>query len=288
MKTTDILQTILKDSDHHLDQFSEKEISTLEQKVRIKTIRGKKTPFVSCIVRQKEVQLKPEEIVRQLYADRLLKKYRYPQSRLAFEHPVHFGREKKSADIVIFDKDRPDAAYIVVELKKPKLKDGKGQLRSYCNATGAPIGVWTNGGQISHYHRKDPNYFEEITDIPKANQQLADILGERFTLKDLILKDKLANERKSLKDIILEMEDEVLANAGVDVFEEVFKLIFTKLFDEFRSQSNKAIIDHHIGQRARRPPPARFPIMKLSKKQCPPFPTTDFALWNSATPAKRI
>ena len=28
------------------------------------------------------------------------------------------------------------------------------------------------------------------------------------------------------------MEDEVLANAGVDVFEEVFKLVFTKLYDE--------------------------------------------------------
>ena len=37
---------------------------------------------------------------------------------------------------------------------------------------------------------------------------------------------------KSLKDLVLEMEDEVLANAGVDVFEEVFKLIFTKLYDE--------------------------------------------------------
>ena len=28
------------------------------------------------------------------------------------------------------------------------------------------------------------------------------------------------------------MENEVLANAGVDVFEEVFKLVFTKLYDE--------------------------------------------------------
>ena len=26
----------------------------------------------------------------------------------------------------------------MVELKKPKLKDGKEQLKSYCNATGAP------------------------------------------------------------------------------------------------------------------------------------------------------
>ena len=31
------------------------------------------------------------------------------------------------------------------------------------------------------------------------------------------------------------MEDEVLANAGVDVFEELFKLIFTKLYDEMES-----------------------------------------------------
>ena len=119
-------------------------------------------------------------------------------------------------------------------------------MRSYCNATGAPIGVWTNGEQISYYYRKDPNYFNDITDIPKENQTLKDILSERFTLKDLIIKDKIANERKSLKDIILEMEDEVLANAGVDVFEEVFKLIFTKLYDELQSSRDKMRIDDFL------------------------------------------
>ena len=162
---------------------------------------------------------------------------------------MNFGREKRRADIVILDKDRPDTPFIIVEVKKPKLLDGKSQLRSYCNATGAPIGVWTNGQQISRYHRKDPNYFEEITDIPNSDQTLADILNERFTLKNLILKDKLAAERKSLKDIILELEDEVLANAGVDVFEEVFKLIFTKLYDEFKSQDDKMFINRLLRQR---------------------------------------
>ena len=225
-----------------------KKLHPYEKKSLRKTTRGKQTAFVICIVRNKEIQLKPEEIVRQLYAARLIKQYGYPEKRLAFEYPVNFGREKKSADIVIFDKDRPEAAYIIVELKKPKLKDGKNQLRSYCNATGAPIGVWTNGEKISHYHRKDPNYFEDITAVPKATQGLDDILSERFTLKDLVLKDKLANERKSLKDIILEMEDEVLANAGVDVFEEVFKLIFTKLYDEYLSQKDKDILNYFITQ----------------------------------------
>ncbi|MDQ7090958.1 MAG: N-6 DNA methylase [Methylococcales bacterium] len=220
----------------------------MRKEVFTKTTRGKETPYIKCIVREKDIQLKPEEIVRQLYAARLINEYGYPKKRLAFEYSVNFGREKKSADIVIFDKDRSDASFIIIELKKPKLKDGKDQLRSYCNATGAPIGVWTNGEKISHYHRKDPNYFEDITDIPKANQSLKDILSERFTLKDLIIKDKIANERKSLKDIILEMEDEVLANAGVDVFEEVFKLIFTKLYDEFGSKKDKANIEFYLDQ----------------------------------------
>ena len=238
MPQPDILQTILKDSNYHLDLFNESEIQNLRQKVQ-----GSEKPMIYCDVRRKAVQLKPEEVVRQLYAARLLKQYRYDTDRVRFEHSVNFGREKKRADIVILDKDRPDTPFIIVEVKKPKLQDGKDQLRSYCNATGSPIAVWTNGQQISHYHRKDPNYFEEITDIPNADQTLADILNERFTLKDLIIKDKLAAERKSLKDIILELEDEVLANAGVDVFEEVFKLIFTKLYDEYESRSDKEYIN---------------------------------------------
>ena len=248
MKPPDIIQTVLKDSNYHLSLFQEDEIEDLRGGIFIKTTKGKKTPCVRCIVRNKEVQLKPEEIVRQLYAARLINRYGYPRRRLTFEYAVNFGSEKKKADVVIFDKDRPDTAYIIVELKKPKLKDGKSQLRSYCNATGAPIGVWTNGEQISHYHRKDPNYFEDISDIPKVEQSLTDILSERFTLKDLIIRDKLANERKSLKDIILELEDEVLANAGVDVFEEVFKLIFTKLYDEFLSQVDKGVLNYFLRQ----------------------------------------
>lgn len=248
MSQTDILQAVLKDSNYDLALFSMEEIEALHEKVFTKETRGKETVYIKCVVRNKDIQLKPEEVVRQLYAIRLIEQYGYPKKRLAFEYAVSFGREKKKADIVIFDKDRTDTPYIVVELKKPKLKDGKNQLRSYCNATGAPIGVWTNGEQISHYHRKDPNYFEDITDIPKEKQSLQDILSERFTLRDLIIKDKIANERKSLKDIILEMEDEVLANAGVDVFEEVFKLIFTKLYDEFGSKKDKGIIEYHIDQ----------------------------------------
>lgn len=236
------LLSILKDTRYNLSIFTPEEITRLEKKI----IEKKGKPYVECIIREKEIQLKPEEVVRQLYTSKLLNYYGYPKKRIRFEHPVRFGRQTKSSDIVVFDKDRPTVEYIIVEVKKPKLKDGKEQLKSYCNATGAPIAVWTNGGQISHYNRKDPNFFEDITDIPNASQTLADILKERYTIKDLIIKDKIPSEGKSLKTIIQDMEDEVLANAGVDVFEEVFKLIFTKLYDEHKSQKDRVVINYFL------------------------------------------
>ena len=229
------LSNIISGSQYNLTQFDSSKIEKLESRIELKTIKDKVIPYINCIVRNKLIKLTPEEIVRQLYLMVLIDDFHYPVSRMELEYVVSFGREKKRADIVIFDKQQTTAPYIIVELKSPKLKDGKEQLKSYCNGTGAPIGIWTNGESISFYHRKDPNYFEDIPTIPNANEKLSDILSERWFIDDLVQKDKLVNERKSLKDLILEMEDEVLANAGVDVFEEVFKLIFTKLYDEMES-----------------------------------------------------
>ena len=110
MPATDILQTILKDSNFDLSLFTEQEVETLRNKVFTKITRGKETAFVTCAIRNKDIQLKPEEIVRQLYVARLIEQYSYPRQRIAFEHKVTFGREKKSADIVVFDKDWPKSA----------------------------------------------------------------------------------------------------------------------------------------------------------------------------------
>ncbi|BDI16284.1 hypothetical protein ANSO36C_20860 [Nostoc cf. commune SO-36] len=234
------LADILKDSNYKLSQFTAAEIEQLEQSITPKATKSGEVPYIVCLVRQKAIKLTPEEAIRQLYLQVLTQRLHYPLSRIQVEYGVNFGREVKRADIVVMDKDRPNTVYMLVELKKPKLKDGKDQLRSYCNATGAPIAIWTNGDQISYYQRKDPNYFEDIPSLPNANQTLADILQIKFTLEDLIANDKLLKENKSLKTLIEEMEDEVLANAGVDVFEELFKLIFTKLYDEWYSgQGNR-------------------------------------------------
>lgn len=233
------LNELFKNTSYDDTLFSSEAITTIEKGIFTKNIKGKEVPYFKCLVREKDIKLTPEEAIRQLYIWKLVHDYGYPTSRIQLETPIHFGREVKRADITIMDKDRPMVPYIIVELKKPKLTDGKEQLKSYCNATGAPIGVWTNGEQVSCYNRKDPNFFEMISDIPQANQKLSEILSEKYTYDDLRSRDKISKEKRSLRNLIKEMEDEVLASAGVDSFEEIFKLIFAKLYDELICANDK-------------------------------------------------
>lgn len=220
--------------------FSEEEARALDARVVMRENRGKQVPYVTCLVRDKEVQLKPEERTRQLWLARLIDKLGYARSRIAIEYPITFGRDSsKRADIVVFDADRPTVPYIIVEVKQAKYKDGKEQLRSYAHATGAPLAVWSDGILAEVWHRKNPNYFMPIHELPRADQTIEQVVDQPWTIQTLIdLEEERVKEGKfarSLRDLIEDMEDEVLANAGVDVFEEVFKLIFTKLYDEMNS-----------------------------------------------------
>lgn len=213
--------------------FSEEEHRELESRC---VHRGAAAPYIECLARKKEVQLKPEERTRQLWLSRL-NQYGYPSSRIAVEYPITFGRDSsKRADIVVFDADRPTVPYIIIEVKQGKLRDGKEQLRSYTHATGAPLAVWSNGIVAEVWHRKNPNYFVPIHHLPRANQTIEDIVDQPWTIQTLIDKEdereREGSKARSLRELIVDMENEVLSNAGVDVFEEVFKLIFTKLYDE--------------------------------------------------------
>jgi len=238
------------DNKYDISIFNKDRINFLEDNIFEKN--GKF--FLNCLVRNKDIQAKPEEIVRWLMVDKLLKEYGYPVDLLRVEFSVSFGREKKLADIVILNKKDKTSVYCVIEVKKHKAKDGKDQLKSYTNATGAPLAVWTNGSQIDFFERLNPNYFEPLSDIPAFNETIDDVKNEIFTYLELMQKDRLSEEKKSLKSLIEEMEDEVLANAGVDVFEEVFKLIFTKLYDEMQSAEDRGQIERDFKKQRKKNP----------------------------------
>ncbi|WP_163556083.1 N-6 DNA methylase [Helicobacter suis] len=224
-----------------LDFFKPDLITDLKKRVE----QSKKKGYITCLVRDKAIKLTPEEVVRQLYLAKLIEEYHYPKECIQLEYPIYFGREVKRADIVVLDQEK--APYIIVELKKPREKEGIAQLKSYAHASGVPLAVWNNGEYEIILHRRNPNHFINISHLPHYNQSLKEVLSEQFKYVDLLKKDVLSQGGLNLKSRILLIEDEVLAGAGVDAFEEVFKLIFIKLYDELNTyrKDKKLINDYH-------------------------------------------
>ncbi|CRF41785.1 hypothetical protein [Helicobacter ailurogastricus] len=84
------------------------------------------------------------------------------------------------------------------------------------------------------WRRKDSNLFTKLWHLPKANQNIKNALSARFTYMDLQEQDILQSEKVGLKDRILLIEDDVLANSGENAFEEVFKLIFPSFMTNYK------------------------------------------------------
>ncbi len=228
------INEIFKSSEtkHSLSLFDKKLVAS----INLYDKNGK--PYLKCFGSDRERPAKPEEIVRQLFIKKLMNQYGYSKERIQVEKDVWFGSGiyDKRADIVVLHKDL-EHPYIIVEVKKPDRKDGIEQLRSYCNAEGSPIGIWTNGSELVVLHREEPNVFTNISDIPTVDQSLQDVIKELWTLEKLAVQNKLVTEKLSLRKLIEDLEDLVLANAGVDAFEEVFKLIYAKLYDEWAAKN---------------------------------------------------
>lgn len=229
---THSLSDILRTSDYGLNLFTSDEIAALD------IIDKKGRPYLHDPIRQKDVLAKPEEIVRQLFLRQLMDRYGYPAARIAVERAVQMGRDtSKSADIIVWDEDDAQAAYLIVEVKRPKEKDGMEQLKTYANAQGAPLAVWTNGATLRILHREEQRgkaaTYVGLNRLPLATETIDDVLSRDVTIEDLARDNRLVTERLTLKSIILDLENLVLANAGVDAFEEVFKLVYAKLYDEY-------------------------------------------------------
>ncbi|GAG80703.1 unnamed protein product, partial [marine sediment metagenome] len=87
-------------------------------------------------------------------------------------------------------------------------------------------------------HREEPNLFVEIPRIPKISETLGEILTERRAFKWLEKNNELKQGKNTLKKILLDLEKLVLGDAEVKVFDEIFKLIYAKLYDEWNGINN--------------------------------------------------
>lgn len=98
------LDKLFKDSTHKGSLFSDSAIQAIEKAIYTKTVKGAEVPYIQCLVRGKEIKVTREEAVRQLYIYTLVHEYGYSVDQMELERHIHFGREVKRADIVLFEK----------------------------------------------------------------------------------------------------------------------------------------------------------------------------------------
>ncbi|MBU4375035.1 N-6 DNA methylase [Patescibacteria group bacterium] len=237
--TSEILNKIFKDSSI---QYGLREFDNIRPDQVLEIFEKEKGKFyIKCLKRNKDILLvneeknitKPEEAIRQLWIYKLKNFYNYPLDRIDLEKDIRFGHEihSKAADIIIYRKDK-ETPVIIIETKNPSEKKGLDQLKTYINSEGAPIGVWSNGMEKVVLYRSYPREFQTLRDLPRADQTIEDILDEKLTLADL-------KKSYNLVKILKILEELVLAGAGVDSFNEIFKLIYAKLFDEKEAKKRK-------------------------------------------------
>ena len=231
----EILNKILSNINKDLSLFSKEEITKIEKSIYQKSdgkyyIKSNSKNELEKMV-YSEKKSAPEEIVRQLYLNRLINKYKYPKELIDVETIVNFGREKKRADIIIYKNDKI-TPYILVEVKAPNVKNDAKQLKSYLNAEGAEIGVAINGQTEEILHRPYPKDFSTLPDIPEYGESPEDVYNKKFKYSEL-------KEPRQLKQVIQNLEDLVLANSGFDSFDEIFKIIYAKLYDEVQGRDDE-------------------------------------------------
>lgn len=133
---------------------------------------------------------KPEERIRQKTTHILHKEMGYPTEHIAHERTINMGRDKKRADIVIYNSKQAcieaDQGQIklIVEVKSPQEKEPDGQLIGYVSSTSAEGGFWTNGEKIVYYKKSLNNQIEKWIGIPHYGRTW-DSIG-RFKKSELI------------------------------------------------------------------------------------------------------
>lgn len=176
----------------------------------------------------------PEEVVRQLWVYKLINYYNYKPEQIECEIPVQFGTEinTKFADIAVYRDNTKETVKLLFEIKKPKRKEGIEQLKTYLGAKGNPIGIWSNGSDRLILYRPQNRDFDTLSEIPKVNEEEKDVLEVKRTLAQL-------KTSFNFKKIIQDLEELVLADSGVDEFNEIFKIIFAKIWDEKEANENR-------------------------------------------------
>ena len=109
------------------------------------------------------------------------------------------------------------------------------------NAKGAPVAVWSNGADKSSIPALPSTVRRYTVRHSQARSSSEGCTRSKKTLLQL-------KRDFNFKKIIQDLEELVLANSGKDEFNEIFKLIFAKIWDEKEAQENRKNKNRRVSQ----------------------------------------
>ena len=144
------------------------QVDYLKYQHQLRLSKSGDASYVFDPVRQKNVALTPEELLRQLVLQFLLQEKQYPPGRIRVEIGITLNGLQKRCDIVVFDAAlRP---WLLVECKSPKVKltqTAFEQAARYNMQLQAPFLAVTNG--LATYCSRlflEEKRFEYLEDYP--------------------------------------------------------------------------------------------------------------------------
>jgi type I restriction enzyme M protein len=179
----------------------------------------------------------------------------YKKEVMEFEQTitVQEGKKEKSiyADIVIYADKKKETPLIVVETKAPNeilSRSDREQVISYARLMPkiAPLAVLTNGESTQVYQTLDKT---RIKEIPKKAELMKDFVGVVIS-KNIqeILKEEATkllftiDDVTTFKNLLKRCHNYIRNNEGYDpvqAFDELSKLLFTKMYEEQFSSENR-------------------------------------------------
>lgn len=209
------------------------------------------------IVSGREVPASPEEKEAvQPFAQQLIEDYGYPVSHIQTRPQWHVKAspsdkaKKYPVDIAIFDSEThsDSSLRIVVECKKKRRKEGRGQLEDYMRLSRAELGVWYNGDErlfLRKFEHQGTVTFEVIPNIPRYGEHIEDI--GLYTRESLQPTHNLRSTFRAIRNYLAAnavgmTRDEVLA-------QQLINVIFCKIYDErFTAPKDKVRLRAGVGE----------------------------------------
>lgn len=134
-------------------------------KYPIQTFKKNNKVFVKCIIRNRSIELTPEEFIRQVIIAYVIHEKSISKSKIAIEKGFEINGRYKRFDAVIYNS--LGAPWVLIECKQSEIKIDETvflQASNYNKVLKAPY-LWLSNGPVNQLFEIKDNKYEEVADF---------------------------------------------------------------------------------------------------------------------------